>query len=107
MTTIAGRPIRSAARSISRNRWILTPGLVAAGLICLILAYNEFLFASLFAQDDSIRGLTVAISLFQGDRFVNFGQMAVASLAGIAPIYLIALTFQDRLLGGLTAGSVH
>ncbi|MCL8483779.1 MULTISPECIES: carbohydrate ABC transporter permease [Bradyrhizobium] len=85
---------------------LLAPGLVATGLICLILAYNEFLFASLFAQDDSVRGLTVAISLFQGDRFVNFGQMAVASLVGIAPIYVIALLFQDRLIGGLTAGSV-
>jgi multiple sugar transport system permease protein len=86
---------------------LLTPGLTAAGLICMILSYNEFLFASLFAQDDSVRGLTVAISLFQGDRFVNFGQMAVASLAGIAPIYAIAFYFQDRLLGGLTAGRVR
>ncbi len=86
---------------------LLSPGLVAAGIVSLILAYNEFLFASLFAPGDSVRGLTVAISLFQGDRFVNFGQMAVASLAGIAPIYLIAFFFQNRLLGGLTAGSVR
>jgi multiple sugar transport system permease protein len=86
---------------------LLAPGLAAAGLISLILAYNEFLFASLFAPDESVRGLTVAISLFQGDRFVNFGQMAVASLAGIAPIYAIAYYFQDRLLGGLAAGGAH
>lgn len=85
---------------------LLVPGLVATGLISLILAYNEFLFASLFAQDDRVRGLTVAISLFQGDRFVNFGQMAVASIAGIVPVYLIALVFQNRLIGGLTVGGV-
>ena len=85
---------------------LLAPGMVATGLISLILSYNEFLFASLFAQDEAVRGLTVAISLFQGDRFVNFGQMAVASLAGILPIYLIALLFQNRLVGGLTAGGV-
>lgn len=85
---------------------LLAPGLVATGLVSLILAYNEFLFASVFAHDDSVRGLTVAISLFQGDRFVNFGQMAVASLAGIVPVYLIALFFQNRLVGGLTAGGV-
>jgi multiple sugar transport system permease protein len=86
---------------------LLSPGLVAAGIVSLILAYNEFLFASLFAPGDSVRGLTVAISLFQGDRFVNFGQMAVASLAGIAPIYVIAFLFQARLLGGLAAGGVR
>jgi len=85
---------------------LLAPGLVATGLISIILSYNEFLFASLFAQQETVRGLTVAISLFQGDRFVNFGQMAVASLAGILPIYLIALFCQSRLVGGLTAGSV-
>ena len=85
---------------------LLVPGMVATGLISLILAYNEFLFASLFAPDDAVRGLTVAISLFQGDRFVNFGQMAVASLVGILPVYLIALFFQNSLVGGLTAGSV-
>lgn len=88
------------------NLPLLAPGIVATGLICLILSYNEFLFASLFAQDDAVRGLTVAMSLFQGDRFVNFGQMAVASIAGILPVYLIALLFQNRLVGGLTAGSV-
>jgi multiple sugar transport system permease protein len=85
---------------------LLVPGLVATGLISLILSYNEFLFASLFAQDEKVRGLTVAISLFQGDRFVNFGQMAVASLAGILPVYLIALFFQNRLVGGLTPGAL-
>jgi multiple sugar transport system permease protein len=88
------------------NLPLLAPGIVATGLISLILAYNEFLFASVFAQDDAVRGITVAISLFQGDRFVNFGQMAVASLAGIFPVYLIALLFQNRLIGGLTAGSM-
>lgn len=85
---------------------LLAPGIVATGLISLILSYNEFLFASLFAQDEMVRGLTVGISLFQGDRFVNFGQMAVASLAGILPVYVIALFFQNRLVGGLTAGGV-
>ncbi len=61
---------------------LLVPGLIATGLIATILAYNEFLFASVFAQDDSVRGLTVALSLFQGERLVHFGQMAAASLAG-------------------------
>ena len=86
---------------------LMVPGMTAAGIISLILAYNEFLFASLFAPGESVRGLTVAISLFQGDRFVNFGQMAVASLAGIAPVYAIAFAFQNRLLGGLVAGGVR
>jgi multiple sugar transport system permease protein len=86
---------------------LLAPGLVATGLITLILNYNEFLFASVFAQDDSVRGLTVALSLFQGDRLVNFGQMAVASLCGILPVFVIAYAFQGRLIEGMTAGAIR
>ncbi|RJG47348.1 carbohydrate ABC transporter permease [Mesorhizobium sp. DCY119] len=85
---------------------LLVPSMISTALIAGILAYNEFLFASAFAQNPSVRGLTVGISLFQGERLVNFGQMAVASIAGIVPIYLIALLMQNRLVGGLTAGAV-
>ncbi len=88
------------------NLPLLAPALVATGLICMILSYNEFLFASTFTFSDSTRTLTVGVSLFQGDRLVNFGQMAVASLTAIIPVYFVALVFQRWLIGGLTAGSV-
>jgi multiple sugar transport system permease protein len=76
---------------------MLTPGLVA---------YDEFLLASAFSNDESSRTLPVAIALFQGERLINFGQMAVASLTGILPVYLIGLFAQRFLIGGLTAGSI-
>jgi len=88
------------------NLPLLAPALIATGLICTILAYNELLFASTFTFSDTARTLTVGVSLFQGDRLVNFGQMAVASLTAIIPVYFIALIFQRWLIGGLTAGSV-
>lgn len=88
------------------NLPLLSPALVATGLICMILSYNEFLFASTFTFADETRTLTVGVSLFQGDRLVNFGQMAVASLTAIIPVYFIALVFQRWLIGGLTAGGV-
>lgn len=80
------------------------PGLVATGIICGILAYNEFLFALLFTYTPRSQTLPVAISLFQGDRLVQFGQMAVASLVGIAPVYLFGALLQRWLIGGLTGG---
>jgi multiple sugar transport system permease protein len=85
---------------------LMAPGIVAAGLICLILSYNEFLFALTFTYRPETQTLPVGLSLFQGDRLVNFGQMAAASLTGMAPIYLVALFFQRWLIRGLTHGAV-
>ncbi|MEA2586825.1 MAG: multiple sugar transport system permease protein [Thermomicrobiales bacterium] len=85
---------------------LIAPGIVAAGIICLILSYNEFLFAVVLTYRPETQTLPVGISLFQGDRLVNYGQMAAASLTGMAPVYLVALFFQRWLIRGLTHGAV-
>lgn len=85
---------------------IIAPGIAATTIIATILAYNEFLFASAFTLADSTRTLPVGISLFLGDRLTNFGQMAAASLAGILPVYLVALFAQRWLVQGLAHGGV-
>ncbi len=85
---------------------LLYPAMIATGLICFILAFNELLFAQAMTFDESSRTLPVGISLFQGERRVNFGHMAAASSAGIIPVYFIALFCQKWLIGGLTQGGV-
>lgn len=87
------------------NLPLIWPGLTATAIICLILSYNEFLFASVLNSRPDLRTITVAISLFEGERVVNFGQMAAASLLGIAPVYALALWFQKHLIGGLGAAA--
>lgn len=85
---------------------LLVPGLIATGIIVLILNYNELLFALTVLQSNESQTLPVAISLFQGDRGVQFGQMAAASLAAIIPVYLAAVFMQRYLVGGLTSGAI-
>ncbi len=85
---------------------LLYPAMIATGLICFILAFNELLFAQAMTFDENSRTLPVGISLFQGERRVNFGHMAAASSAGIIPVYFIALFCQKWLIGGLTQGGV-
>jgi multiple sugar transport system permease protein len=85
---------------------MIAPGVAATGLIVTILAYNEFFFASAFLLSDDTRTLPVGVSLFQGDRLVNMGQMAVASLTGILPVYLAALFLQRHLVHGLAHGGI-
>lgn len=84
---------------------LIAPGIVASALICLFLSYNEFLFAVSFSQSRESQTLTVGLSLFQGDRTVQFGQQAAASLVAIAPMYALASLAQRFLVSGLTVGS--
>jgi len=85
---------------------LLIPGLIATGIIILILNYNELLFALTVLQKNDAQTLPVAISLFQGDRGVQFGQMAAASMAAILPVYVAAVFMQRYLVGGLTSGAI-
>ncbi|MBS1693351.1 MAG: carbohydrate ABC transporter permease [Actinobacteria bacterium] len=84
---------------------LLWPGVVAAFLVVFFLSYNDFLFAVFLAVTKESQTLTVGLSLFQGDRNVQFGQQAAAGLLGIAPVYLLALAAQRHLVGGLTTGA--
>ena len=84
---------------------LLWPGIVAALLVVFFLSYNDFLFAVYLAVTKESQTLTVGLSLFQGDRNVQFGQQAAAGLLGIAPVYVLALVAQRYLVGGLAAGA--
>ncbi|MFM9105440.1 MAG: carbohydrate ABC transporter permease [Chloroflexota bacterium] len=85
---------------------LIMPGIAAAAVICAILCYNELLFALTFTYGPRSQTLPVGLALFQGDRLVNYGQIAAASLTGIVPVYLLALVGQRWLVGGLTHGAV-
>ena len=84
---------------------LLWPGVVAALLVVFFLSYNDFLFAVYLAVTKESQTLTVGLSLFQGDRNVQFGQQAAAGLLGILPVYVLALAAQRFLVGGLSVGA--
>ncbi len=85
---------------------LLVPGIVGTAIICAILAYNEFLLAAFLTRSEATQTLPVGLSLYQGDRQLRYGQMAVASLVGIAPVYVLAVVLQRWLVRGLTAGAI-
>lgn len=85
---------------------LMLPGIVSTGIICLILSYNEFLLGSFLNKPDASKTLPTGLALYQGDRQLRYGQMAVASLAGIAPVYVLATFAQRWLIRGLTSGGV-
>jgi len=85
---------------------LIKPGLVATGVICLILSWNEFLFALLLTYSDVSHTFPVGISRYEGEHGLQFGEMSAAALTGIVPIYILVLFFQQYLVQGLTRGGV-
>lgn len=83
-----------------------TPGIVTAGLLTFIFAWNEFLFANTFLFDQAHWPATVVIPNFASLYSVDYGAQAAASIVVTAPLVLIVLIFQRRLVAGMTAGAL-
>ncbi len=82
-----------------------TPGLIATGLIVFIFSWNEFPLALVLMSDNAMRTAPVGISLFPGEFSFPWEIISAATILAILPILIISGIFQDRIIGGLTAGS--
>lgn len=87
---------------------LLWPALVSTGLLAFIGAWNEFLFALTFVNEDSQRTVPVSISLITGATAyeVPWGSIMAASVIVTVPLVLLVLVFQRKIVSGLTAGAV-
>ncbi len=87
---------------------MIAPGLVTAGLLAFIQAWNEFLFALTFSVNENSRTVPVAIALFSGSSSFElpWNQIMAASVVVTVPLLVLVLVFQQRIVAGLTAGAV-
>jgi multiple sugar transport system permease protein len=86
---------------------LIKPGVMVAGIINLILSWNEFLFALILTYSEKSNTFPIGISLFVGEHGLQFGQMSAAALAGIVPIYIMVFFFSRNLVEGLTRGGLR
>lgn len=86
---------------------LVTPALVAVGIIAGVLNYNEFLLATFLTQSPDAQTLPVVLSLFYGERTPHVGKIAAASVIGVIPVFAAAVFLQRWLVGGLTSGAVR
>src|SRR6186997_781375 len=84
------------------------PGVVTAGLLVFIFAWNEFLFAITLTSTPERRPVPAAIVFFTGStQFeIPLGTISAASVVVTVPLIILVLIFQRRIVAGLTAGAV-
>jgi multiple sugar transport system permease protein len=85
---------------------LAAPGILTAGLLVFILAWNEFFFALIIMTDPTVQTLPVGIALFPGEYTMPWGEIAAASTIATVPLVLLTLIFQRGIVRGLSAGAV-
>jgi multiple sugar transport system permease protein len=87
---------------------LAAPGVVTAGLLTFIFAWNEFLFAVTLSSSPDVWTAPVSISTFSGvvQFQVPLGAITAASVVITVPLVILVLLFQRRIVAGLTAGAV-
>jgi multiple sugar transport system permease protein len=85
---------------------LAAPGLLAAGLFCFTLSWNEFLYALIFIADDSLKTLPVGLAEFVVSDFAFWGQLMAAATLASLPVIVVYIYLHKYMVQGLTAGAV-
>lgn len=85
---------------------LVRPGLAATAIFCLIVSWNEFLFALILTQTDAVATLPVGISGQVTQYEIKWGPMSAAGVAAIVPILIFAMLAQRHLVRGLSLGAI-
>ena len=81
------------------------PGIVAAGIIGFMGAWNEFTFA-LFLTSNKAKTLPLFTTHFLGEVGIDWGTMAAACSFIMVPALLAVFVMQKAIVQGLTKGGV-
>lgn len=97
--------------SWSRMFWsvlfpLVAPGLVATSVFSFITAWNEFIFALTFLQDDSKFTVAIGLQRFFGQHTADWGPIMAASTLITLPVIIFFVAVQRNLVSGLSAGAV-
>lgn len=85
---------------------LVSPGLAATAVFCLIVSWNEFLFALVLTQTDAAMTLPVGIAGRVTQYEIKWGVMSAAGVVAMMPILIFALAMQRYLVRGLSLGAV-
>jgi len=84
---------------------IALPGMVAAFILSLVLAWNEYFFAALLTSTDA-KTLPVMVASQTGSQGINWWSMAALSWAAIVPLIVIGIVLERYIIKGMASGAV-
>ncbi|SDI76091.1 carbohydrate ABC transporter membrane protein 2, CUT1 family [Frankineae bacterium MT45] len=87
---------------------LVWPGLVATGVYCWILAWNEFVLANTLLLDNRKQTSMIYLLIFQSTPVhgADYGGLMAAATLTALPVVILFVIFQSRISAGLTSGAV-
>jgi multiple sugar transport system permease protein len=85
---------------------LAAPGVFTAGILAFVNSWDEFLLALSLNSAVRMRTLPVGIALYQGEFTFPWHIISAALVIAIVPIAVLIALFQERVVGGLTAGGM-
>jgi raffinose/stachyose/melibiose transport system permease protein len=85
---------------------LLRPGLATVAIFSALAAWNEFLLALLYIQDDTLKTIPTGLLAFS-TRYVTDYSLLFSALSIVTiPMIVIYVVFNRQIVAGITAGSV-
>lgn len=76
-------------------------GIFALGIMVTMWSWNELLWPLVITSGESVRPLSVGIASLQGEYQTEYALMMAASLMAMAPILILFIIFQRRVIAGV------
>jgi multiple sugar transport system permease protein len=84
---------------------IALPGMAAALILCIVLTWNEYFFATLLTSTNA-NTLPVMVASQTGSQGIEWWSMAAISFASILPLLLIGIFLERYIVKGMAAGAI-
>jgi raffinose/stachyose/melibiose transport system permease protein len=85
---------------------LLRPGLATVAIFSALAAWNEFLLALLYIQDDSLKTIPTGLLAFSTRYVTDYALLFSALSIVTIPMIVIYVVFNRQIVEGITAGSV-
>ena len=84
---------------------LTAPGLASTAIFCMVMSWNEFLYAFIFSSRAS-QTLAVAIPALVTPRGTFWGQIAAVATVTTVPVLVFSFIIQKYMIKGMTMGAV-
>lgn len=95
----------SRSQALRKILPLVVPGLAAVVVLCILLAWNDFIFAAVMGGE-AAKTLPVATQALKTASGIEWGQIMAAGVVTVAPMLLLGVVIRKYMVQGLTMGAV-